>query len=113
MRIYLECLIADEGEVHRFRILKEEIPVEEYDVEKHWKTQYAWEELYPPPVDDGHGNLIRVSTVRNMIRVWTTPDCTAEEREWLLANNKITILSDLPNKSEVTYEGNKPNGSSL
>jgi len=113
MKIFLECLIVADGQMTRHSFLQEEIPVEQYDCEKHWTTKVAWEELETADAGNGVKPNIKVSQIKNAVRVFTYPEYTSEEREYLIKEGKLGILTDLPQKTEVTYEGNKPNGGSL
>jgi len=113
MKIYLECLIVEEGKAHRFRFLVQEIPANQFDATEHWSVNFDWMDMEKEVVEGSWEKGYLNYAVINCVRVWKTAEFTPEEREFLIKEGKIGTLTDLPKKTEVTYDGNKPNGSSL
>lgn len=119
MKIYLDVLIVDDGKASRHRFLEKEVTVDEFNGQQHWNSIFFWDDLVPGEMEVG-GKNVRVSAIKNGVRVWRTPEFTPEEGELLKKQGKLATLTDLlatlkdlSEKTNITYEGNYKTGNSL
>lgn len=104
MKLILATLVVTDGKTERHSFEEAILPVEEFDASRHWNIIFDWEEFAAPPAQAGH---FSVGQIKNMVRIWHTVDLTIEEQAYLKKEGKLITHTDLPNKTEITYEGNQ------
>jgi hypothetical protein len=104
MKVFLETIVVQDGKVSRHRFQVAELPAEQFNSAEHWNLIFNWDGSIGRSAPD---KKICVSLVQNFVRVWHTAEFTKEERDYLVKEGKLCVYTDPPEKTEVSYEGNK------